>query len=89
MRELRARRGHSQETLGFAANLHRNYVGAIERGEINPTFKVMLKVATGLRIDLAELVAVYRRQLRETPAPRRRRRRRPAPNAGGRDEPAT
>jgi transcriptional regulator with XRE-family HTH domain len=89
VRELRARRGHSQETLGFAAGLHRNYVGAIERGEINPTFKVMLKVATGLSIDLAELVAVYRRQLRETPAPRRRRRRRPAPEAGGRDEPAT
>jgi hypothetical protein len=49
----------------------------------------MLKVANGLKIDLAELVAVYRRQLRETPAPRRRRRRRPTPDAGGRDEPAT
>jgi ribosome-binding protein aMBF1 (putative translation factor) len=38
VRELRARRGVSQEELGFRGNLHRNYVGAIERGEINPTF---------------------------------------------------
>jgi len=37
VRETRARRGLSQEQLGFTAGLHRNYVGAIERGEINPT----------------------------------------------------
>ncbi|HEU4701289.1 MAG TPA: helix-turn-helix transcriptional regulator [Conexibacter sp.] len=35
--ELRARRGLSQEQLGADADLHRNYVGAIERGDINPT----------------------------------------------------
>lgn len=32
VRESRARRGLSQEELGFRAGLHRNYVGAIERG---------------------------------------------------------
>jgi transcriptional regulator with XRE-family HTH domain len=37
VREARARRGLSQEELGFMAGLHRNYVGAIERGEINPS----------------------------------------------------
>lgn len=91
VRELRARRGHSQETLGFAAGLHRNYVGAIERGEINPTFRVMLTVSVGLDIPLEELMRVFRRQLRDTPAPRRRRRRRPAPDpdAGGADEPGS
>jgi DNA-binding XRE family transcriptional regulator len=39
IRETRARREISQETLGRRANLHRNYVGAIERGEINSTFR--------------------------------------------------
>lgn len=96
VRELRARRGHSQETLGFASDLHRNYVGAIERGEINPTFKVLLKVSeVGLNIPIEELMKVYRRQLRQPPPPRRRRRRRRAPespdaDAGGdRDEPSS
>jgi transcriptional regulator with XRE-family HTH domain len=60
--ELRARRGLSQEQLGFNAGLHRNYVGALERGEINPTFRVLLKLAAGLRVPLSELVAVQERQ---------------------------
>lgn len=48
VRELRARRGLSQEQLGFRCDLHRNYVGAIERGEINPTFRILLKLERGL-----------------------------------------
>jgi len=63
VRELRARRGLSQEEAGFRGRLHRNYVGAIERGEINPTFRVILKLCDGLDIPMAELVAVYERQL--------------------------
>ena len=63
--ELRARRGLSQEQLGFDAGRHRNYVGALERGEINPTFRVLLKLAAGLRIPLSELIAVYERHRSE------------------------
>jgi len=59
VRELRSRRGYSQEELGQNAGLHRNYVGAIERGEINPTLKIMLKLATGLGTLLSELVLLY------------------------------
>jgi len=63
VRELRARRGLSQEALGIRGRLHRNYVGAVERGEINPTFRVILKLCDGLDVPMAELVAVYERQL--------------------------
>ena len=56
VRYTRARRGLSQEELGFHARLHRNYVGAIERGEINPTFRVLLKLARGLGLPLSELI---------------------------------
>ncbi|HKG04755.1 MAG TPA: helix-turn-helix transcriptional regulator [Conexibacter sp.] len=63
VRELRARRGFSQEELGFRGRLHRNYVGAVERGEINPTLRVMLKLCDGLMVPLTELVTVYERQL--------------------------
>lgn len=67
VRELRARRGMSQEALGFASGLHRNYVGAVERGEINATFRILLKLESGLGLPLAELVRIYERNVGETP----------------------
>ncbi len=65
VREARARRGLSQEELGSRGGLHRNYIGAIERGEINPTFRTLLCVATGLMLPLSLLVAVYERNISE------------------------
>jgi transcriptional regulator with XRE-family HTH domain len=62
-RELRARRGLSQEWLGFKAGLHRNYIGAIERGEINPTFRTLVRLTSGLVLPLSELVAIYERNI--------------------------
>src|SRR3954447_955779 len=62
VRELRARRGLSQEELGFCSRLHRNYVGAIERGEINPTFRILIALARGLAVPLSELLVVFERQ---------------------------
>jgi transcriptional regulator with XRE-family HTH domain len=65
VRELRARRGLSQEALGFCGDLHRNYVGAIERGEINPTFRVLLKLERGLNLPMSELIRCYEQQKAE------------------------
>jgi len=65
VREARARRGMSQEELGFASRLHRNYIGAIERGEINPTFRILLKLERGLGLPLSELVRLYERNVGE------------------------
>jgi transcriptional regulator with XRE-family HTH domain len=59
VRVIRATRGLSQEELGALADLHRNYIGAIERGEINPTFRVLLKLERGLATPLSELIAKY------------------------------
>jgi transcriptional regulator with XRE-family HTH domain len=56
VRWSRARLGLSQEELGYQCGLHRNYVGAIERGEINPTYRVLRKLARGLQMPLSELV---------------------------------
>jgi transcriptional regulator with XRE-family HTH domain len=90
VRELRARRGLSQEELGFRAGLHRNYVGAIERGEINPTFRVLLKLERGLQLPLSEIIQLWERRATDTVAPRLRRppvappiRRAPAASARG------
>jgi transcriptional regulator with XRE-family HTH domain len=61
VRELRYRHVISQEDLGFRAGLHRNYVGAIERGEINPTFRVLLKLERGLDVPLVEMMELHHR----------------------------
>lgn len=63
--ETRARRGFSQEELGFRSKLHRNYVGALERGEINPTFRTLLNLTGGLDVPLGELVRLYERNIAE------------------------
>jgi len=65
IREGRARRGLSQEELGFRAGLHRNYVGALERGETNPTFNTLLRVVIGLDLALSIVVGMYERNAAE------------------------
>lgn len=64
VRELRARRQLSQEALGWRGDLHRNYVGAVEHGEVNPTFRVLLKLGRGLSVPLSELIYFFERHRR-------------------------
>lgn len=65
IRELRTRRAITQEQLGFRSGMHRNYVGAVERGEVNPTFRTLLSVARGLDVSLSMIVLVYERRSAE------------------------
>jgi len=59
LRELRTARELSQEELAYRAGLHRNYVGACERGEINLSFRVLLQLTNGLEVSLSEIVQRY------------------------------
>ncbi len=59
IRDLREQQGLSQEELGFRAGLHRNYVGGCERGEINLSFGVLLRIARGLGVSFLELAQCY------------------------------
>lgn len=59
VRDLRYRRVISQEDLGFRTGLHRNYIGALERGEINPTFRTLLRLVNGLDVPLSEVIHRY------------------------------
>lgn len=65
VREVRARRGLSQEALGQGSGLHRNYIGAIERGEICPTLGTLDKLAIGLDLSLPTLLTIYERNVSE------------------------
>jgi transcriptional regulator with XRE-family HTH domain len=57
VRELRERQGVSQEELANRSRLHRTYVGGIERGERNPSFTSLLRLAKVLDVETSELVA--------------------------------
>ena len=55
IRSLRKEQGLSQEELGFKSNLHRTYIGMIERGEKNITLVNIKKIADALNIRLTDL----------------------------------
>lgn len=57
MRRRREATGLSQESLAAEANLHRNYVGRLERGQVVPSLAVVQKIATALGTTMAKLVA--------------------------------
>lgn len=45
----------SQESLAFEADVHRTYIGAVERGEKNVAFKNLCKIAKGLKTNVSDL----------------------------------
>lgn len=56
MRVVRGAAGLSQEQLGELADLHRTYIGDIERGQRNVSLINMVKIADALKIKLGVLV---------------------------------
>lgn len=55
IRELRNEKKISQEELGFRSNLHRTYIGMIERGEKNITLENIDKIAQGLDVSIKSI----------------------------------
>ena len=55
VRELRTQRGYSQEGFAFECNLHRTYIGCIERGEKNVTITNIEKIAKALKVEICQL----------------------------------
>jgi len=55
VRQLRKEKNLSQEELSFRANLHRTYIGMIERAEKNITLVNIEKIAKALNVELKEL----------------------------------
>lgn len=46
----------SQEELAHRAGLDRTYMGGVERGERNPSYTNLLRVAAALEISLSSLI---------------------------------
>ena len=55
IRTIRQERGISQEKLAALADLHRAYVGQIERGEKNIGLKNLEKIAKALKVKTKDL----------------------------------
>lgn len=45
----------SQEILSYDANIPRNQIGRIERGEISTTISTLYKICKALKIEIREL----------------------------------
>lgn len=56
VREFRIKKGLSQEELAGLADVHRTYIGMIERAEKNITLETAKKIAYALRINMEELL---------------------------------
>ncbi|MBA7608987.1 hypothetical protein ES703_16173 [subsurface metagenome] len=58
VREIRKKNGLSQEELAFKADLHRTYIGMIERAEKNITLTNIQKIAKALNVSISYLLDV-------------------------------
>ena len=54
VKTFRKEKGISQEELAYRSELHRTYIGMIERAEKNVTLKNIEKIANGLGISIQE-----------------------------------
>ena len=57
VREIREKKGWSQEELGFESGVHRTYVGAIERGERNLSLLSLRKITNALKVSVPSILA--------------------------------
>lgn len=55
IRKLRIERGMSQEQLAEKAQVHRTYVGMLERGEKNATITTLVKISAALNVSINQL----------------------------------
>ena len=63
IRALRKSKNLTQERLGERSGINYKHLGAIERGEENPSLSVLQKIAGGLGVEILEL---FRFQHEET-----------------------
>jgi transcriptional regulator with XRE-family HTH domain len=56
LREVREKKGISQEQLSESAGYYRTYVGHIENGSYSPSVHTMWRLAKVLKVDLGELL---------------------------------
>ena len=59
------KRGYSQEAFADHCGVHRTFMGTIERGETNLSFKNLAKLSAALGITLSQLLSGVERKANE------------------------
>ena len=55
IRELRTKKGWSQERLADESGMHRSYMWGVEQGVRNPSLRNLTRIADALEVGLADL----------------------------------
>ena len=55
IRQLREEKNMSQQVLADICNVPKSTIGRLERGEVNPTVKTLLKISIALNIEFINL----------------------------------
>ena len=58
VRELRALKDISQKELAYSIGKDQQSIQRLEAGKVNPSYYYLSQIAEGLKVDLAELVAL-------------------------------
>jgi len=56
IREVRKKKGYSQDAFALAAGIDRSYIGRVERGEVNITVEKLYEIAAVLECEPASLL---------------------------------
>jgi transcriptional regulator with XRE-family HTH domain len=56
IRALRKAKGWTQQKLGNRADIDYKFLSEIERGNMNPSFKILVKIASALEVELPEML---------------------------------
>lgn len=70
LRRVRKEVGLTQEQLAHAAEVDRTFVGMIERGERQPTVRVLFRLAEALNVEPAALIHATQQEVKGKNRPR-------------------
>lgn len=59
VKEVRVRRGLTQEQVSAASGLHPTYISDIERGARNPSWEALTRLADGIGVPMADLAQEF------------------------------
>nr|WP_089083291.1 helix-turn-helix transcriptional regulator [Aquitalea magnusonii] len=64
LRQIRREMRLTQEGLGFDSEISRTYISLLELGERSPTLDSLLKISSGLKMELSDFLILIAEKIR-------------------------